>query len=213
VNRGSAKIVSLYTFNLHHLCVVSREITTKKFGEEHAAAISGVLDRSLTQSGRSIFELSIDSPVLLVFLRHAGCSFCREALADIGRARMDIESGGIRIVLVHMGDGEGLESLLPRYGLSGADRICDAGQELYAAFGIQRGTPAQLFGPKVLWRGLFGGVLARYGIGAARADSSQMPAIFLLDKAEIVGRFRHRSAADRPDYLDFCSARGVMRRA
>jgi peroxiredoxin len=176
--------------------------------EQRASAIRGVLDQSLTQSGKSIFELSGSSPVLLVFLRHAGCSFCREALADLGRARAEIEGGGVRIVLAHMGDAAALEALLPRFGLSGVDRICDPGRDLYAAFGIRRGTTGQLFGPKVLWRGLFRGVLARYGIGSARADSSQMPAIFLVDQSEIVRRFRHRSAADRPDYVSFCSPDG-----
>lgn len=173
---------------------------------QRAVAVSKVLDRALTQSGRSIFELSGASPVLLVFLRHAGCSFCREALADLGRSRVAIERSGTRIVLVHMGDAVALEALLPRFGLSGVDRICDPQQELYLAFGLRRGSLGQLFGPKVFWRGLFEGVLVRYGIGAPGADASQMPAVFLVDKSEIVRRFRHRSAADRPDYLNFCAA-------
>jgi len=56
-----------------------------------------------------------------------------------------------------------------------------------------------------LWRALPGGVLLRHGIGPARADASQMPAMFLIDRSAIVRRFRHRTAADRPDYRDFCA--------
>jgi hypothetical protein len=172
--------------------------------QTEALALARTLDRSLTPSGSSIFELSAASPVLLVFLRHAGCSFCRETLSDVGNARGSIESAGTRIVLVHMGDAEALDLLLAKYGLGGVDQVCDPQQELYRAFGIGRGSLWQLFGPKVVWRGLVGGVLARYGIGSPRADSSQMPAVFLVNQAEIVRRFRHRSAADRPDYLSLC---------
>jgi hypothetical protein len=31
-----------------------------------------------------------------------------------------------------------------------------------------------------------------------------MPGLFLLDKAAIVRRYRHRSASDRPDYAAIC---------
>ncbi len=169
-----------------------------------ALAVSQVLERALTQSGDNIMDLSAASAILLVFLRHAGCSFCREALGDIGRERGAIERSGTRIVLVHMGETAALDALLPKYGLAGVDRICDGERDLYRAFGIERGTLRQLFGLKVLWRGLLGGVVARHGIASAQADSSQMPAIFLVHNASIVRRFRHRSAADRPDYLAFC---------
>jgi hypothetical protein len=142
--------------------------------------------------------------VLLVFLRHAGCSFCREALSDVARTRQGIEKNGTRIVLIHMGDTEAFEALLMKNGLSDLDHICDPEQSLYRAFGVRRGSFGQLFGPKVVWRAISEGVLLRYGIGAAVADPAQMPAIFLISRSEIVGRFRHRSAADRPDYLAFC---------
>ena len=170
-----------------------------------AAAVARTLESCVTQSGKSIVELSSVSPVLLVFLRHAGCAFCREALADIARSRAAIEQGGTRIVLVHMGDIQALQGLLSKHGLSGLDRICDPTQELYGAFGVKRGTTLQLFGPKVLWRGFLAGVLARYGLGRVRADASQMPAIFLIENSAIVRRFRHRSAADRPDYIGLCA--------
>lgn len=162
------------------------------------------LECALTQYGESLVKLSEESPVLLVFLRHAGCTFCREALEDIFRARPAIEGTGIRIVLVHMGDYEAIEKLIEKNDLAGVDRICDPEQKLYAAFGLKRGRLLQLFGPKVLWRGFQAGVLARHGIGAVSADGFQMPGLFLLDKASIARRYRHRSASDRPDYAAIC---------
>jgi len=111
-----------------------------------------------------------------------------------------------------MGDLGELEGLLLKLGLSRLDRISDPKRELYRAFGLRRGTIRQLFGPKVLWRGLLRGVLARHGLGPARTDASQMPAIFVIHNSAIVFRFRHRSAADRPDYAGLCMVdRGPLR--
>jgi peroxiredoxin len=164
------------------------------------------LESALTQSGENLVQLSESVPVLLVFLRHAGCTFCREALGDIAEARPAIEAAGVRIVLVHMGDSEAIGRLVEKNGLAGVDRICDREQNLYRAFGLKRGKLMQLFGPSVLWRGLQAGLLARHGIGRVSADSGQMPGLFLLDKAAIIRRYRHRSAGDRPDYAVICEA-------
>ena len=163
------------------------------------------LESAFTQSGENLVRLSQSAPVLLVFLRHAGCTFCREALGDLAGARPAIEASGVRIVLVHMGDSDAISRLVEKNGLAGVDRICDREQNLYRAFGLKRGRLLQLFGPKVLWRGLRAGLLARHGIGRVSADSAQMPGLFLLDKAAIVRRYRHRSAGDRPDYAAICA--------
>jgi len=85
------------------------------------------------------------------------------------------------------------------------DKICDPEQKLHKVFGLKRGSLLQLFGPKVLWRGILAGVVRGHGIGSPAADSSQMPGLFLLNKTSIVRRFRHRSASDRPDYAAICA--------
>ena len=168
----------------------------------NSSAVASVLDRCLTQRGERIADLSIASPVLVVFLRHAGCISCREALWDLSRMRTAIEQRGTRIVLVHMGDGKRVERAIDKYKLSLIDRISDSTQELYRAFGLELGRILQLLGPKLLWR-TFAGV-ARYGIGLVSADPSQMPGVFLIEQSTIIRRFRHRTAADRPDYLALC---------
>ncbi|MCX6930975.1 MAG: redoxin domain-containing protein, partial [Verrucomicrobia bacterium] len=81
------------------------------------------LDGARTQSGQTLAALSEASPVLLVFLRHAGCTFCREAIGDVARERGVIEAAGVRIVLVHMRDSDAIEKLIGKYDLDGVDRI------------------------------------------------------------------------------------------
>jgi peroxiredoxin len=176
---------------------------------DELAIVSQALERGVTQSGANIAGLSAMSPLLLVFLRHAGCPFCREALADIARSRRAIEQGGTRIVLVHMGDTAAVERLLARYGLLGLDRICDPNRELYRAFGLGRGRLRQLFGLKVLWRGVVKGLLVRHGFGRSRADAFQMPGVFWIDNCVLARRYRHRTAADRPNYAELCAIRSA----
>jgi peroxiredoxin len=161
--------------------------------------------RTKTQGGATIEQLSRTSPVLLVFLRHAGCTFCREALADIGRQRREIESTGARVVLVHMSEEAAAAKFLERYGLGDVPRISDLHQSLYRAFGLGRGGFTKLFGPKVWWRGFEAGILKRHGVGGLQGDGFQMPGIFLIYHGEVLRSYRHQSVADRPQYTRFAA--------
>src|SRR5271165_1538941 len=157
--------------------------------EQQLQDLVQTLEGAVMQSGESLVSLSEASPVLLVFLRHAGCTFCREALGDIARARQAVEASGTRIVLVHMGDSADIDALVEKYELAGIDRICDNEQKLYAAFGLKRGRPWQLLGPRVWLRGIQAAILGRHGIGRPSADSAQMPGLFLIGGSGIIRRY------------------------
>lgn len=157
-----------------------------------------------TQHGDCLAELSQRAPVLLIFLRHLGCTFCREALADIAAKRAAIEAHGTQIVFVHMGREEGAAALFARFNLGNIARISDPAAELYAAFGLARGSLAQVAGPRVWLRGakaFFAGFFPGRWVG----DVLRMPGVFLLHHGEIVRAFRHEVTADRPDYESFSS--------
>jgi len=157
--------------------------------------------RAKTQYGVSLDELSRLSPVLLVFLRHTGCTFCRETLADLARQRKAIEAEGVRLVLVFMADEGSASEALTRFGLDDVHRVCDAEQNVYRAFGLPRGSVTELATPNVAWRGLRG-LLKGYGLSLpCREDLFQMPGVFVVFHGEILRSFRHQSIADRPDYL------------
>ena len=157
--------------------------------------------RAKTNAGLSLDELSRLSPVLLVFLRHAGCTFCREALADLAGTMKEIEANGTRVVLVHMGSEEYGQGFFAGYGLENVPRISDPRRCLYRAFGLPRGSFGDLFGPKVWVRGFQAAVLNKHGIGRLVGDGFQMPGVFLLFHGEVLRSYRHQSAADRPDYI------------
>lgn len=163
--------------------------------------------RRKTQHGITLDELSRLSPTLLVFLRHVGCTFCREALADLAKRRKEIEALGARLVLVHMSCEEHGARVLAKYGLQDVDAISDPERALYRAFALPRGSFGDLFGPRVWLRGFRAGILERHGVGALAGDGFQMPGIFLLFHGEIVRCYRHQSASDRPDYLALVTGR------
>lgn len=166
------------------------------------------LEMYATNKGRPILDASYESPVLLVFLRHFGCTFCREALATIGSQLKAIESKGTSVLLVHMVSEEEADQQLVQYGLGDVEHISDPESLLYKAFRLRRGSFWQLFGPKVIRRGIQAGLIGGYGIGDIAGDPYQMPGIFLIYEGKIVKQYLHRSAADIPPYLELADCRG-----
>ena len=165
-----------------------------------APAVDAALAAAHTQSGRSLAELSREGSLVIVLLRHSGCVFCREAIADAAAALPKIEAAGARLVLVHQGDDDGLRSLAARYGIEHIDRVSDPGKVLYRALEVPRGTARQLFGPAVWWPGLRA-LIRGHGLGPLVGDGFQMPGAFLVRDGRVAAAYRHAHAADRPDYV------------
>ena len=155
-----------------------------------------------TQRGVSLYDLSTETPVMLVFLRHYGCTFCREALADLANRRQAIEALGTRIALIHMGAAPHADRFFRNYGLADLPRVSDPNRNIYRAFGLGRGDFLKLFGPKVWVRGFQAAIFGGHRFGRLVGDGFQMPGIFLLFHGEVVRSYRHQSAADRPDYMN-----------
>jgi len=158
-----------------------------------------------TSHGRTLEQHSHDAPHLVVFLRHFGCTFCREALADLARERATIEGRGTRLVLVHMAPDRDAVSYLAAHGLDDAARVSDPSATLYRAFRLRRGTFRQLFGLRSWTRGLVAGLVRGHGVGRLVGDGFQLPGVFLIDGGEIVREFRHREASEVPDYEDLAT--------
>lgn len=160
-----------------------------------------LLRETRTESGRTLLELVDESPVLLVFLRHFGCAFCRQALEDVANVRNEIESRGTRTTFVHLGTAERAKPYFDYYHLSDVERISNPDGSLYhdPAFALARGGVFQLVRPAV-WIAWVRGAMRRFGIGLIKEDVFQMPGVFLLRDRAIARVYRHRTIADRPDY-------------
>lgn len=160
-----------------------------------------ILEAIYTSEDEDLYSLSKKQPVMLVFLRHFGCTFCREALSDLSKLRDDLEKRNVRLVLVHMSEDDLATRYFKKYDLVPVDHISDPDLSLYDLFGLNKGSFGQLFGLKVIRRTLTAGVLAGHGLGAPHGNPNQMPGVFVLKNGSIQRKFMHSSAADRPDYL------------
>ncbi len=171
-----------------------------------------ILNEMVTNRGMTLHELSEVQPVLLVFLRHFGCTFCREALADISKERSNIEKMGTKIVFVHMTNAALAERYFTRYEIEDATHICDPEQTSYKAFGLLKGNFNQLFGLQSWIRGFNAGVVSGHGVGSQLGDGFQMPGVFVIHKGEVIERFIHKMASDRPDYMELAKCCQIVPR-
>lgn len=171
-----------------------------------ADPLVAALRETRAESGRTLLELVDDRPVLLVFLRHFGCSFCRQAIDDVSKIRGEIEKRGAQVVFVHLGTPERAKPFFDYYHLESVERISDPEARLYhqPAFELARVSIFQILRPAV-WIAWLKGAIFTYKIGAIKEDVAQMPGVFFLRDRKIVNLFRHRTIADRPNYLALIS--------
>lgn len=167
--------------------------------------IDDALKQHHTQTGVPLSDLADAQPVMLVFLRHLGCTFCLETLQDLKQQRARIEAQGIQPVLVHMSEDEAARKRFAQYGLSDLARVSDPNQQLYRAFELGRGSFLQLIGPRVWFQGLRA-IFKGNTIGKLQGDGFQMPGVFIVHKGHIVQQFKHSTAGDRPGYESMACA-------
>ncbi len=190
---------ALFGVYRHHK--VTDDMLIDVFGDERFT-----LDMFITNTGDDLRTVSEESPVLLVFLRHFGCTFCREALYDIQEQREQIEANGTKIVLVHMLEDEEEASMeLAKFGITDIPHIGDPECILYRKFELKKGSVGQLFGFKVWMRGFHNALVKGYGQGKEQGDAFQMPGTFLVFQGLVHKAFRHESAADKPNYVNLAA--------
>jgi hypothetical protein len=140
---------------------------------------------------------------LLVFLRHFGCSFCRQAISDVADLRTELARRGVRPVFVHLGPPELAKVYFDYYGLSDVERVNDPDAVVYQlpVFALGQKNPLlQALNP-VVWAGWLKGAIFKHGIGKIQGNGRQMPGLFYLKDRKIVRRFIYKTIADEPDYL------------
>lgn len=155
-----------------------------------------------TNKHEDLIKLADTRRVLLVFLRHFGCTFCRETMTKLAREKAKIESEGVKIVLVHMVSSELADRLLRIYELPGVSHISDPGLILHHNFGLKRATFLQFYGLKNWYRAFVAGLLKGHFIGKSIGDTFQMPGAFLFYKSRILKKFTYKYVSDMPNFLN-----------
>jgi peroxiredoxin len=159
-----------------------------------------ILEAVFTNEGNDLRTIAEENTVMLVFLRHFGCLFCREALDDFSKIKEELNHLSIKLVFVHLAEESYGDQYLKEYGLESEEHISDPDMTLYEYFGLQKGTFRELYGLKVWSRaiGLKFGIETKKPLG----NMKQMPGVFLLKNGQISNSFIHTSASDKPNYLE-----------
>jgi peroxiredoxin len=173
--------------------------------EKLTAALAG----TRTESGRTLLELADEQPLLLVFLRHFGCTFCRQAIDDVSRVKEELGARGVRPVFIHVGTPERAKPYFDYYGLSDVERVSDPEARLYRSpgFALARTHPLSHFLLPSAWKGWLSGALFKHGFGVIlREDAYQMPGAFFVKDRRVERAYRCKRISDRPDYLGLVSS-------
>jgi len=100
----------------------------------------------------SLASLWANGPVLLAFLRHFGCIFCRERLCQLEKAQAEFTAAGLPIVALALGEPRHAKRYGPRLAPS-ITCLAAPSDAAYTAYGISHGVGAASM-PKVLGAGL-----------------------------------------------------------
>ena len=139
-------------------------------------------------------------PTLVVLLRSFGCTFCREAMADVAAAKDAIHDAGANIAFVHGASPFEASPWFSMYGLDDLMIVSDPTLEHYKAFGLRQVPVTSLVHPKAWARGAVCALSHGFG-GQTFEMMKQLPGVFLVQQDRVLAEFRHRSPADRPDYV------------
>jgi hypothetical protein len=165
-----------------------------------------VMNAMIASTGEDVYTISKRGPVLLVFLRHFGCVFCRESLYDLALLQETISNKGYQMVFIHMSDKKTAESFFDLYGIKNAVHISDPSCKFYSSFGLVKGNFSQLLGLRNMTRGIEASL--KKGIWPNHkwiGDGFQMPGIFNVHEGKVLNSFIHKFAGDKPDYLALIS--------
>lgn len=151
-------------------------------------------------TGSPLQTLDRESPVLVVFLRSFGCTFCREAMEDVAAVKDTLRADGAAIAFVHGAPAAEASPWFAKYGLSDVLQISDPDLAHYRAFGLGRTGAGSLVSPRVWMRGAASALAHGFGLQTPEM-MRQLPGVFVIRDGEIQAEFRHSSPADRPDYV------------
>ena len=185
----------LWIFPLYH---VLNFIFTESNGDEiNETTFFELLNKVKTNQGSSLLNLSENQAILLVFIRHLGCTFCRETVSEIAKSNEQLKSMGLTPVFVHLSDPDFGSQFFNEYYTQDVLHISDPSRKLFRSLNIKRGSLWQLYGLSTWWRGIIAGLIKGHGgVKSIEGDEMQLGAFFILKKGQIVFSHYNRNASE-----------------
>jgi peroxiredoxin len=127
-------------------------------------------------------DLWRDGPVVLAFVRHLGCIFCREAIARLATLHPTLAESGARVVVVTMANPEQADSFC-RQRAPGLLCVAEPTADLHRRYGLRQGTVLELAGPASLLAGARATLAGHaQGLGRPIGDPTMLPGTFVIDQ-------------------------------
>lgn len=170
-------------------------------------ATADIFQKIRTHEGHNLDQLSQQQELMIVFLRHFGCPWCRKVLHELSQSQDQIKSYGTRLVLVHMCPPHLGKEQIDKYGFNQLDLVSDPRKKLYRHFGLRSAKRKEIYGWNVLKLTMRTGTLFRHGIGLPLGgDIKQLPGVFVFFKSDILYSHLSSDITDNPeDFVDFAA--------
>lgn len=134
---------------------------------------------------------------LFVFLRHFGCIFCREMVADLRRqASEEGEKGSI--LFFYQGTVPAGREFFSQHWPA-ARAIADEPLRFYRGFGIPKASIREMLSPAI-WRRGMETFSKGHRPGTFQGSVRQMPGLMIVRDEHVVWRHDFEHAGDNPDF-------------
>jgi peroxiredoxin len=138
-----------------------------------------------------------DGPLAVAFMRHFGCSFCREHLARLDQARGEFQAAGGDVVAVFQNRGRQVRDFCHHRGV-GLECVGDPRREGYDAVGLKKGSWTEYLGPQLAKR-YVRAARSGYLPGMPKGDVAQRPGTFVVGTdGRIAFAHYNRDSSDNP---------------
>lgn len=139
-----------------------------------------------------------EGPLVVMFMRHFGCAFCREQLIRMGRALWDFKAEGADVVAIFQYGAEATHDFCRSREVP-FDCVGDPLRAAYAEVSLGRGSRKQVLSWQIAKRYVGAIRTGALGGGAQGGDMAQLPGTFVVGTdGRIVLAHYATSAADNP---------------
>ncbi|KAL0488886.1 regulator of G-protein signaling [Acrasis kona] len=166
----------------------------------------GILYSFNTNKGISIGEISKKHKILLLFLRHTNCCFCKEALLDLSDNYKTLIKYNTIPIVVHMESPAYFERFLKKFAdgnqtMENLTSAYDEDNRISKEFKIKSGWSTQIkYIVEILTRAATN-QFVNNPVKPPGTDDTRIPALFIIEDNKIINEFRHDHVAVRADYL------------
>jgi peroxiredoxin len=164
-------------------------------------------------------ELWQERPVVLAFMRHYGCVFCRDHAVKLHRARKQFDEAGVGVAVVGFGTPADAAEFRRLQGIELPLLVDDPDRPTYALAGAKVATLGELLGPKVAWDAVKRTIVSRLRLGSIavhqgkiRHHAAQLGGVLLIaPDGSVRYAYLSEDAADQPPVREVIAAARAIR--